>query len=58
VGLFEWIVWKLSLLLGAHQLAAFVRDLCTEMRFDVLVDTSLAATSRREHAETATATPR
>lgn len=58
VGLFEWIVWKLSLLLGAHQLAAFVRDLCSEMRFDVLVDTSLAATSRREHAETATATPR
>ena len=41
-GLFEWAVWKLSLLLGgAHQVAAFVRDQCDCTRWDALMTADL-----------------
>ena len=35
-GLFEFVVWKLSLLLEARQVAPFVEDMCDPARFDHL----------------------
>lgn len=32
-GLFEYVVWKLALLIGAEQMLPFVRDLCSPARF-------------------------
>ena len=32
-GMFEFVAWKLTLLLGPHQLLPFARDLCDPGRF-------------------------
>ena len=39
-GLFELMLWKLSLLLGAHQALPFMRDMCEPSRFERLLKPS------------------